>query len=402
LLWGGNLVSTLGSWLLVLAIPAHVLQVTGSLRDTGLTLFSAYLPRLALGPFAGVFSDRWDRRRLMIGASVFQTAAVSSMLLGLSPGRYWVLYLALAAENAGGVLYTPAAQARTPSMVGPLLTSANALNSVASGSMELIGGPLGGVLLLLLGVRWLIVADAASYLVAAVANWLTSADGSRGSGTSVTRDLVAGARALLGQPVARALFPVTVLFLAGNASLSAVLIAFGVRRLGGSLHTGYLLFALGAGVLLSGPVLRPLIRVRRLLAACLLGDAVAYLVLFTSSSLPVALPTALVIGLLGTLCQAVPLTMVQRVVPDEVLGRVCAAFVTGEAMATLVGAVGGPFVAQAIGLSGIAMVASAVTVSAAVLAFIARARCDAGLPRVPPAGGRPRRLGGWAAVLTGW
>jgi hypothetical protein len=93
---------------------------------------------------------------------------------------------------------------------------------------------------------------------------------------------------------------------------------------------------------------------RRLLVACLLGDAVAYLVLFTSSSLPVALPTALVIGLRGTLCQAAPLTVVQHIVPDEVLGRV--------------GAVGGPFVAPAIGLSGIALVASAVTAGAAALA----------------------------------
>ena len=38
LLWGGSVISALGTWLLVLAIPAHVLLVTGSLRDTGLTL----------------------------------------------------------------------------------------------------------------------------------------------------------------------------------------------------------------------------------------------------------------------------------------------------------------------------------------------------------------------------
>jgi MFS family permease len=364
LLWGGNLVSSFGSWLLILAIPAHVLQVTGSLRDTGLTLFAEYLPRVALGPFAGVFSDRWDRRWLMIGASVFQTAAVSTMLLGLSPGRYWMLYLALAAENAGGGLYAPAALARTPSMVGSLLTSANALNSLATGSMELIGGPLGGVLLVLVGIRWLIIADAASYLIAALANWLTGQDGTRGSGKPVIKDLVAGARALLAQPVARALFPVTLLFLTGNASL----IAFGMRRLGGSVHTGYLLFALGAGVLLSGPVLRRMRKARHLLVASLLGDAVAYLILFTSSSLRVALPAAVAIGLLGTLCQVVPLTVIQGAYPDEVLGRVCAAFVTGEAVATLAGAVGGPFIAQAAGLPGTAMVASAVTVAAAVIA----------------------------------
>ena len=45
LLWAGSVISALGTWLLVLAIPAHVLLVTGSLRDTGLTLAAQYLPR---------------------------------------------------------------------------------------------------------------------------------------------------------------------------------------------------------------------------------------------------------------------------------------------------------------------------------------------------------------------
>ena len=66
-----------------------------------------------------------------------------------APGRYWVLYAALVAENSGGVLYAPAAQARTPAIVGtgPLLSSANALNSLGGGAVRLIGGPLGGFLL---------------------------------------------------------------------------------------------------------------------------------------------------------------------------------------------------------------------------------------------------------------
>ena len=48
LLWGGGLISSFGSWLLILAIPAHVFQVTGSLRDTGLTLGAQYLPGLLI------------------------------------------------------------------------------------------------------------------------------------------------------------------------------------------------------------------------------------------------------------------------------------------------------------------------------------------------------------------
>ena len=176
LLWGGSVISALGTWLLVLAIPAHVLLVTGSLRDTGLTLAAQYLPVLILGPVAGVLTDRWDRRRLMIATSLFRAGAVAMMLLGTAPGRYWVLYAALIAESGAGVLYIPAWQARTPAMVGTgtLLSSANSLNALADGAVRLIGGPLGGVLLTAFGVRWLIVADALSYLASAAANALTS------------------------------------------------------------------------------------------------------------------------------------------------------------------------------------------------------------------------------------
>ena len=132
LLWAGGLISSLGSWLLVIAIPAHILQVTGSLRDTGLALAAEYLPPLVLGPAAGVVTDRWDRRRLMVATSLFRAGAVAVMLAGIAPGRYWILYAALVAESGGGVLYSPAAQARTPAIVGtgPLLSSANSLNAV--------------------------------------------------------------------------------------------------------------------------------------------------------------------------------------------------------------------------------------------------------------------------------
>jgi MFS family permease len=87
LMWAGGLISALGSWLLTLAIPAHIFLVTGSLRATGLTVAAEYLPLLLLGPVAGVFADRWDRRRLMIGTNLFCAGAVAAMLPGLAPGR---------------------------------------------------------------------------------------------------------------------------------------------------------------------------------------------------------------------------------------------------------------------------------------------------------------------------
>lgn len=395
LLWGGSLISSLGSWLLILAIPAHVFLVTGSLRDTGLTLAAQYLPQLILGPAAGVFADRWDRRRLMIATSLFRAGAVAAMLLGTSPGRYWVLYVALIAESSGGVLYVPAWRARTPAIVGTgtMLSSANSLNAFAGGAVQLIGGPLGGILLTLYGIKWLICADALSYLISAATTIMTSqADGENTARTAtisgVARDLIEGFSVLRDQPVARALLPVTVIFLAANASLSAVLIPLGVERLGGSEHTGFLLACLGVGVLLGAPVLRLLldrVQPRNLLTVTLTATAAAYFLLFTATSLTTALPASVAIGMFGSMSEVIPQTAMQRVIPNAVLGRVSAVFVTGEAAATLLGATAGPFVAQAAHFSGIATAASLITLSAAALTFAIVPRMSVIIPTQPGA-----------------
>jgi len=61
LLWFARLVSMLGSWLLVVAVPAYLFTLTGSLVATGLTLAAEFLPPVLLGPIAGVLVGRWDR-----------------------------------------------------------------------------------------------------------------------------------------------------------------------------------------------------------------------------------------------------------------------------------------------------------------------------------------------------
>jgi predicted MFS family arabinose efflux permease len=329
----------------------------------------------------------------MIVTDLFRAGAVAVMLLGTSPGRYWVLYVALIAENSGFVLFTPALRARIPAIVGtgPLLSSANSLNSFSGGAVRLIGGPLGGILLTAFGVKWLICADVVSYLLSAAALSLTSRpDGERPSRTTsigdVARELIEGLHILRGQPVARALLPVTIIFLGANASLSAILIPFGIQRLGGSEHTGFLLSFLGLGYLLGAPLIRLLldrVQPRILLTASLTATAAAFFLLFTSSSLSSALPAAVAIGIFGSMSVVVPQTTLQRVIPNAALGRVGAVFLTGEAAATLLGAGAGPFLAQAAHISGVGIAASLVTLSAAALTFLIVPR----MPAIVPAQG---------------
>src|SRR5262249_5823223 len=195
----------------------------------------------------------------------------------------------------------------------------------------------------------------------------------------VARDLIQGARVLRYHPAARALVPVTVIFLAANASLSAVLIPLGIRRLGGSEHTGFLLSCLGAGFLIGAPVIRVLLdraQPRNLLTASLTATAGAYFLLFTSSSLATALPAAVTVGMFGSMSLLIAQTTMQRVIPNAILGRVSAVFLTGEAAATLIGALTGPLLAQAAQLTAVAAAASLVTLSAAALAQL-------NIPRIP-------------------
>src|SRR5262249_17190001 len=187
----------------------------------------------------------------------------------------------------------------------------------------------------------------------------------------VARDLIQGARVLRYHPAARALVPVTVIFLAANASLSAVLIPLGIRRLGGSEHTGFLLSCLGAGFLLGAPVIRALLdraQPRNLLTASLTATAAAYFLLFTSSSLATALPAAVAVVMFGSMPLLIPQPPTRRIIPNAILGRVSPVSLTGEAPATLIGALTGPFLAQTAQRTAVAAAASLVTLSAAALA----------------------------------
>jgi len=165
-----------------------------------------------------------------------------------------------------------------------------------------------------------------------------------------------------------------------------VLIPFGVQRLGGSEHTGFLLSGLGAGFLIGAPVIRELldrVQPRTLLTASLTATAAAYILLFTSSSLTTALPAAVAVGTFGAMSLVIPQTAMQRVIPNAVLGRISAVFRTGEAAASLIGAAAGPFLAQAAHLTGVAAAASLITLSAAALTLLAVPRMPAIIP-VPP------------------
>ena len=372
LLWSARLVSLLGSWLLVIAIPAHVFTLTGSVAATGLTVAAEFLPVALLAPVAGMIADRWDRRWLMVGADAFRAVAVAVMFAARTPDTVWIVYFALVAESAGSVVFRPAAQAQTPLVVGtgPQLSSANSLNAMVDGTVRLVGGPVGALLLALAGFDVLIVVDCASYLISAAAIMMTRSRTQAMQKRGV--DFTGGFRVLAEKPFVRALLPVTTAFLMADAALSALLIPYGLANLGGTQQLGYLMSALGVGFLAGAPVARILVdrvQAKYVLTGSLVVTALGFALLFHSTLIP-ALGAGVVIGVAGSTALITPTVVLQRILPNDVLGRVVAVFIAGEALASLVGALLGPVSADTFGMSTVTTVASVVTLVAGLACLL--------------------------------
>ena len=89
-LWLGQTISFIGDYFYWLAIPIMVERLTGSALLVGLSVIASALPMLLLGPIAGVFVDRWDRKRTMIVADLLRSLLVLLCLTVRTPEQVWV------------------------------------------------------------------------------------------------------------------------------------------------------------------------------------------------------------------------------------------------------------------------------------------------------------------------
>lgn len=385
LLWAGQLLSAFGSWLLLVAVPYRVFQLTGSPVSTGLT-FVAALPGTALSPVAGLLVDRWDRRVTMLAVDLGRAAAILPLVLFDRPGRLWVAYAALVAEGLLGQLFDPAGQALVPALVGRGrdLASANALLSVIAAVSRLAGASLGGVFLLAWGMAAVVWLDSGTYVASALSLLLLrwrpdpAARPKRpGSAPELLIEVVAGLRHLLASRPLRGLLLVTAVFVAANGAFTALLVPDVRLRLHASADgLGLVLAATGVGLLVGAPFGRALLHrigLRSTATLSLLAAGVCFLVWFDADRLEVALPFAAAAGAAAVMFLVARRTQVQLLTQDALLGRTSAAFLGCEAAATMAGtALGGVAVALAGMQPAVAGAGAALLVSAGLAAALLR------------------------------
>ncbi len=178
LVWFAGLISLTGDWFLIVARPLVVYELTGSVAATALAAASRLLPQLCLGSVAGVFVDRWDRRRTMLVCNILLGGCLLTLTLVRSADWLWLLCLQSIAQSVLAQFLRPAENALVPRLVDEAdIVPANALNGLNNNLARLVGPPLGGLVVAVWGLTGAALIDAASFFLAAGMLALVRVDG---------------------------------------------------------------------------------------------------------------------------------------------------------------------------------------------------------------------------------
>ena len=391
LLWFGGVLSVVGDFFLFIALPFFVYERTGSALATGAMFAAETLPRLLFGSVAGVFVDRWDRKKTMVLADLSRAAILLPLLAVAAGGPLWPVYVVAFAEATVSMFFLPAKDALVPNLVAERhLAAANSLNSMGEQVPSLVGPLLGGALFGLVGLGGLVLLDIATYLVSAALISLISlrpvlsTDRPAGE-ASETVQLTASAWAgalrewleglrLVGRDLRiAAVFAVVAVAMVGEGVITVLIIVFVKDVLGGgSAEFSWIITAYGAGGIAGGFLaawLAPAIGEARLLALSAAANGVFLLLMFNIPVLAVVVALGVPAGatVVGWFVGAQ--TLLQKWVPDTHRGRVFGAYETTQALLLLVGMGLAAVLAAPVGVVAVLSVVGAVYVVVGAIAW---------------------------------
>ncbi len=178
LAWTGGLISMMGDWVLFISLPIYIYQLTGSALAMSGMFVAQLIPSLALGSVAGVFVDRWNRKRTMIVANLLLATTLLPLVLVTQPDRVWIVYLTGFAQSMISQFFDPAENALLPTLVDEShLLAANSLNALNNNLARLIGPAIGGVVIGRYGLSGVVILDAVSFVAAGALIALVAASG---------------------------------------------------------------------------------------------------------------------------------------------------------------------------------------------------------------------------------
>ncbi|TWP54400.1 MFS transporter [Lentzea tibetensis] len=322
-LWTARIVSFVGDSLSLVALMLHVESTAGQAIALSMLLLAGdFVPSL-LSPLAGAVSDRFDLKRVMITCELVQAGLVA--LIAFSLPALPLLLVLVALRAITGQIFLPASRAAVPALVPDAdLPRANSLLGFGTNGAEVAGPLLAAALVPFTSIRGVLFVDAASFLLSAV---LLSRLGSLPrvpDGETLVGQAKAGLRMLWRVPALRiiALGFCAVVFFNGIDDVALVKLAKDTFVAGDS-AVGLLLAAVGIG-LFSGYLL--LARFSPPMAALLIAgfaiSSVGNLLTGLAGAVAFAFAVQTVRGLGIAGMDVASNTLLQRLVPPAMLGRV--------------------------------------------------------------------------------
>jgi MFS transporter, DHA3 family, macrolide efflux protein len=168
-IWGGQVVSMVGTAMTRFALLVWAWEETGRATSLSLLLFCQIGATVVASPIAGALVDRWDRKRVMMLSDLGAAAATAALLALLLAGRLEIgaLYAAALLAGAFEAFQFPAYSAAVTLMLpGRHYARASGLVSLAQSGSLVLGPPLAGVLLPFVGIAWVLAIDLATVAVA--------------------------------------------------------------------------------------------------------------------------------------------------------------------------------------------------------------------------------------------
>jgi len=353
----GQAISVLGSWIQQVAMSWLVYRLTGSTALLGITAFCALVPQLLIGPLAGAWIDKQDKKKWLIvtqGLLALQgfVLAILTMTNLIGTGFLILMSLSLGLLNS---FDTPLRQALISSFIGRRddLINALALNAMLFNIGRTIGPPIAGLMISLTSEAACFAINGFSFLalmLGLVFIRITTPPRAQGSMGDVFRE---------GVHYAWHTWPVrtlilTLIALNLTASAYAVLLPVFARDVfaGDAATLGWLWGAAGCGAFVSTVVLATLKSNRAIASALVYGVAIssAAIILFSlSTALPLALVAMAALGS-GTSVSNVGINMLlQNMAPERLRGRVVSFFSSARFGFDAIGGLLAGFVATALG-----------------------------------------------------
>ena len=329
----GQSTSLIGTWMTRLATAWLVYRLTHSALLLGVVSFSGQIVSFLLGPFAAVWVERLERRRLLIvtqAAAAVQSLALAVLTLAhrITLGEIIALMVFQGLINAFDM---PGRQSFLVQMVEDRgdLVNAIAINSSMVNGARLIGPAIGGLIIAGFGEGWCFFIDGVSYLAviaSLLAMRLPALSGRAQSGNSLLEELREGWNYVSGFRPIRTILLILALTCLLGWPYSVLLPVFAGQVLHGGAHTlGWLSAASGVGAFCSALSLAMRKSIKGLTrtlqtAVAVLGIGLIFFGL--SHVLWLSLLLIVVVGFGVIQVAAVCNTIIQSLVPDDKRARV--------------------------------------------------------------------------------